>query len=260
MFRPGSNSVVALLTIGGLLSSRPGVNPAQAQDDRSLTRDEVSVIKKKMTAVFEALGQPAGYSIEHEEFSLPTEAYKNSTTGKYSLIGGSAQRRFGTEKKTEEEGKDLQKEYQKKIAEAQAKGDYAEMSRIAMEMQQKSAQMQLKATEGHKDPVLVSISFNSNPGAVIDPDMVVFEHPGVIALRSGVENGSERIAVYCDPVSLKDTKQLSRVELNQPEGGVAKRTLVLNISIDVTGPPAEIEPWVKTVDVKKVLAQIDPAH
>jgi len=29
----------------------------------------------------------------------------------------------------------------------------------------------------------------------------VFEHPGVIALKSNVENGSERIAIYFDPVA-----------------------------------------------------------
>lgn len=257
MLRPGPHPAALLIMIGVLLPAGPGNIPARAQDENSLTRDEVSVIKKKMTAVFESLGQPAGYSIEHEEYSLPTEAYKNSSTGKYGLIGGSAHRRFGTEKKTEEESKDLQKEYQKKLTEAQAKGDYAEMANIAREMQQKTGQMQLRATEAHKDPVEVTLSLNNNPGAVIDPDMVVFEHPGVIALKSGVENGSERIDMYFDPVSLKDTKQLSRVDLKQPEGGVATRTLVLNVSIEVTGPPAEIEPWVKKADVKKILAQID---
>jgi len=257
MFRPAPHPVALLFMFGILLPAGPGHGTARAQDEKSLTRDEVSVIKKKMTAIFEALGQPAGYSIEREEYSLPAEAYKNSNTGKYSLIGGSAHRRFGTEKKTEQESRDLQKEYQKKLTEAQAKGDYAELANIAKEMQQKTGQMQLKATESHKDPVEVSLSLNNNPGAVIDPDMVVFEHPGVIALRSGVENGSERIDMYFDPVSLKETKQLSRVDLKQPEGGVATRTLVLNVSIDVTGPSTEIEPWVKKADVKKILAQID---
>ena len=44
----------------------------RAQDEKSLTRDEVSVIKKKMVAVLDALGQPAGYSLEHDNFNLPT--------------------------------------------------------------------------------------------------------------------------------------------------------------------------------------------
>jgi hypothetical protein len=250
MFRSFSLPVIAVLFLvaGGV----------RAQDEKSLTRDEVSVIKKKLVAVLEALGQPAGYSVEHESFNLPTEAYKNSNSGKYNPISASANRQFGTQKKTEDESKDLQKEYQKKVAEAQAKGDYAAMSKLALEMQQKAGAMQLKATETHKDPIQVSVYFNNNPGAVIDPDAVVFEHPGVIALKSNVENGAERIAIYFDPVSLKDTKQLSRVDLKQPKDGVARRTLVLSASIDITGPTAEIEPWAKKVDSKKVLSQIDP--
>jgi hypothetical protein len=249
MFRPLTSLFLGLAFLGAV--------GAPAQDEKSLTRDEVSVIKKKMVAAFEALGQPPGYSLEHENYNLPTEAYKNSRTDKYNLINASADRRFGTQKKTEDENKDLQKEYQKKMAEAQAKGDYVALSKLATEMQQKAGQMQLKATESHKEPIEVSVRLNNNPGAVIDPDAVVFEHHGVIALKSNVENGTERIAVYFDPVALKETKQLSRVDLKQPEDGVAKRTLVMNVSIEVSGPPAEIEPWVKKVDVSKVLAQID---
>ena len=259
MLRSLSLPAIPVLLLAAGLAAGLTAGGARAQNENPLTRDEVSVVKKKMVAVLEALGLPAGYSLEHEDFNLPTEAYKNTNTGRYNLISGSADRKFGTQKKTEEENKDLQKDYQKKIAEAQAKGDYAAMSKIAQEMQQKAGQMQLKATETQKDPIQVSVRLNSNPGATIDPDAVVFEHPGVIALKSGVESGSERIAIYFDPVALKDTKQLSRVDMKMPEDGVAKRTLVLSVTIDVTGPVAEIEPWVKKVDSKKVLSQIDPA-
>ncbi len=245
---------LSLLLIPVLFLARGG---ARAQDEKSLTRDEVSVIKKKLVAVLESLGQPAGYSLEHEDFNLPTEAYKNSNSGRYNLTYASANRKFGTQKKTEEESKDIQKEYQKKVAEAQAKGDYAAMSKLAMEMQQKAGQMQLKATETQKEPIEVSVQLNSNPGAVIDPDAVVFEHPGVIALKSNVESGTERIDIYFDPVSLKETKQLSRVDLKKPEEGVTRRTLVMSVAVEVSGPAAEIEPWVKKVDSKKVLSQID---
>ena len=250
MFRSLSLLVIPVLFLA--------TGDARTQDEKSLTRDEVSVIKKKLVAVLEALGQPAGYSVEHEGFNLPTEAYKTPNNSKYNLISASADRKFGTEKKTEDESKDIQKEYQKKVAEAQAKGDYAAMSKLAMEMQQKAGALQLKATETHKEPIQVNVWLNSNPNAVIDPDAVVFEHPGVIALKSNAENGTERIAVYFDPVSLRETKQLSRVDLKQPEDGVARRTLVLSVSLEVTGPVPEIEPWVKKVDSKKVLSQIDP--
>ena len=172
-------------------------------------------------------------------------------------MGGSADRRFGTQKQAEAEGKAMQEEYKKKMSEAQAKGDYQEMARLGQEMGQKAGQMQMKANAAQKEPIEVSVSLNSNPGAVIDPDMVVFERPGVIALKSSVENAAERISVYCDPVALKETRQLSRVDMKQPEGGVARRTLVLSVSIEITGPAAEIEPWVKKADTGRVLAQID---
>ncbi len=251
MLRPLFLPIIALLVL------EAGSARAQDPNESPLTRDEVSVIKKKMVAALESLGQPAGYSVEHENFNLPTEAYKYQNSGKYNLINGSAERKFGTQKKSEEQGKDLQKEYQKKMAEAQAKGDYQAMSQLALEMQQKAGQMQLKAAETQKDPIDVTVQLNSNPGAVIDPDAVLFEGPGVIALKSNVENGSERVSIYFDPVSLRETKQLSRVDLKRPEEGVARRTLVLNISIDVAGPVAEVDPWVKKIDVKRVLAQID---
>ena len=249
MFRKSSLVAAACLCIA----------VAHAQDERSLTRDEVSVIKKKLVAVFEAFGVPAGYSIEHENYNLPTEAYKNSGTGLYNLIGGSADRRFGTGKQAEAEGKAMQQEYQKKMAEAQAKGDYQEMARLGQEMGQKAGQIQVKANEAQKEPIELNVNLNSNPGAVIDPDMVVFEKPGVIALKSNSENGSERISVYCDPVSLRETRQLSRVDMKQPEGGVARRTAVLSIAIEISGPAAEIEPWAKKANTGSVLAQIDKA-
>lgn len=51
-----------------------------ASDDTQLTRDEVTVIKRKLMAVAEALGQPpAGYAKEDESFYLPTEASKMGT-------------------------------------------------------------------------------------------------------------------------------------------------------------------------------------
>ena len=137
MFRSLSRAAIPVL----LLATGLAAGGARAQNENPLTRDEVSVVKKKMVAALDALGQPGGYSLEHENFNLPTEAYKNSNTGRYNLISGSADRKFGTQKKTEEESKDLQKEYQKKIAEAQAKGDYAAMSKIAQEMQQKAGAM-----------------------------------------------------------------------------------------------------------------------
>lgn len=235
---------------------------ARAQDEQSLTRDEVAVIKKKLVSVLEALGQPpAGYEVERESFSLPTETYRVKESGRYNLLGASATREYGSGKSAERANKDFGKEYEKKMAEAQAKGDFEAMAMLAQEMQKKAGAMQLKAVEGKKEPITVNVHFNSNPGAAIDPDAVVLEKPGVIALRANTDVSSERgnVQVYFDPVSLKDTKQLSRVNMKEPEGGVSKRTTILNATIDFSGPTAELGPWAKRIDAKKVLAQIDAA-
>lgn len=227
----------------------------------NLTRDEVTVIKKKLVAVLDALGQPPkGYVKEDEDFGLPTGFSKVANTGMYYPVHASAQAKFGggadrIQKKTEKESKD----YQKKMADAQAKGDYETVAKLAQEMQKKMGEAQVKAIEATKEPINVSISFNSNPGQTIDPDAVVFEKAGVLALKFKENEAQEkiRIAVYFDPISLKDTKQLSRVDLAFPDEGIKSKTGVLNATIEFTGPSAEVEQWAKAVAANKVLAQID---
>jgi hypothetical protein len=236
---------------------------AAAQDENALTRDEVGQIKKKLVATLEALGQPpAGYSQESEDFNLPTEASRREKGGdRYNLVGAGANRTYGTEKKAKTESEEMSKEYQKKIMEAQAKGDYATMSKLSQEMSQQMSKKQLDATEKAKEPISVSVTFNANPYATIDPDAVVFERAGAIALKApdNSSNGKERVSVYFDPVALKATKQLSRVELREPETGVTKRACVLNVTIQLYGPTADVEAWSKKIDAAKVLAQIDKA-
>jgi hypothetical protein len=235
------------------------VSFAQAEDQKSLTRDEVASIKKKLVAVFESLGQaPSGYSMEHESYNLPTEAYFKSGTTKYNLTNASASREFGSSKNAESASKDLEKDYKKKMMEAQAKGDYQEMSRLAQEMQKKMGELSLKTEEGKKEPIHVNIALNSGGGETIDPDAVVHEQEGAIALKTldaTPERG--RVTIYFDPVSLKDTKQLSKVAMNYQEDGVTKRMVVLYATISFEGPAAEITAWAKRVDYKKVLSQID---
>jgi hypothetical protein len=235
---------------------------AKAQNEIPLTRDEVTVIKKKLVNILDALGQAQpGYSVENERFDLPTQASKNTSSGLYYSVDGGAERKYGTQKKAEKETGDLQKEYEKKMLDAQAKGDYQAMTKLAQEMQQKAAASQKKAVEEKKEPIEVNVRFNSGGGGTIDPDAVLLEHPGVIALKSANEGsqGQERVYVYFDPVSLKETKQLSRVDMKMPQDGSARKTAVLNVTIEMSGPATEIEPWAKRIDTKKVLSQIDPA-
>jgi hypothetical protein len=247
-------SIMISLLTGVLLAT------ALAQKEVPLTRDEVSVFKKKLVAMFDALGDvPAGYAKEDEDFNLPTEVYPGRSAGRFNPIYCSATRTCGTDKAVAKTNANLEKEYKKKMMEAQAKGDYVAMQKYAQEMQQKMGQTQVQAVDSHKEPIDISVCLNTFTGATIDPDAVVLEKAGVIALKREDEVGSGRgaVTVYFDPVSLKDTKQLSSVRLESPEAGISKRSGVLTATITFTGPLAEIEPWAKRIDTKKILSLID---
>ena len=232
---------------------------AQAQEAKPLTRNDVALFKKKLVALFESLGQaPPGYSVEQESYQLPTDAYPMGGAGKLQPVGASASRTYGSAKSAESASKDFEEEYKKKILEAQAKGDYEAMGRLAQEMQAKAGQLALKAEEQKKEPISVNVQLNASGSETIDPDAVVHEQSGVIVLRRlGTSPERGEINIYVDPVSLKETQQLSKVSLYPPEGGVSRVTAILTAKIEFYGPSAAIEAWAKKVDFKKVLAQID---
>ncbi len=233
---------------------------AVAQNSVPYTRDEVATLKKKLVNALDAVGQPpAGYVKEKENFSLPTDASKNHDSGLFYPAYGSGSRTFGSDKSAEKSEKDLQKDYEKKIAEAQAKGDYQAIGKLAQEMQQKSGQMQLKKIEGKKEPIEIHVNINQSGGEAIDPDGVLFERTGLIALKEKSDGNEEksRVRIFFDPVNLKDTKQLSKVDMKMPEKGVSSKTSVYNITMEFSGPTTEIEAWAKKIDSGKVLSQID---
>ena len=236
------------------------VGSVLAQNSVPYTRDEVASLKKKIVNALDAVGQPpAGYTKEKENFGLPTDADKNHESGLFNPVYGSGDRTFGSEKSTQKSNKDLEKEYQKKVAEAQAKGDYASLAKIAQEMQQKIGQAQLKSIETKKEPIEIHVRVNSGSGESIDPDLVLFEKTGVIALKqkNDATDDKERITVFFDPVNLKDTKQLSKIDMKMPEKGVSSKMALLNITMEFSGPTADVEAWAKRMDTGKVLAQID---
>lgn len=228
--------------------------------DVQLTRDEVTVIKRKLVSVADALGQPpSGYDKEEESFDLPTSTPIVETAA-FRPLQASAQWKFGggVEKKAKKSQKELESEYKKKMLEAQAKSDYRAISSIVQEMQQKMMQAGM-ATE-NKDPIEASVQINSTTNQSIDPDAVVFEKPGVIALRLRARGDEDqiRVIVYFDPVHLKETKTLSVVDLSdQGSKVVTKKTTVLNAVVELSGPAAEVEEWAKRIATDKILQQID---
>jgi hypothetical protein len=109
-----------------------------------------------------------------------------------------------------------------------------------------------------KEDMMVNIQFNMNPYAGIDPDGVLFEKPGVIALASSdVQNQSGQVVVYFDPVALRETETLARVELSTPQDGVSNRSGVFNVTISLNGPVDEIQALAKNINTSAVLAVID---
>lgn len=246
---------IALVTLC-LLACLPSGSRAKEVD---LNRQEVTIIKKKLVAVEEALSPlPEGYAKSEEDFGLPTSV-QTGDKGGFRPVYGSASYTFEgggalTAEKTE---KELEAEYKKKIMEAQAKGDYQAIQTLSQEMMQKAMSNQMAAEEARRDPVRVYVTINGGAYATIDPDAVVFEKPGVIALKSLQNQGQDaQVTIYCDPVKLKETGTLSKIEL-QDDQDAAGKTTVRHITVQLSGPAGVVEAWSRTVDTGKVLAQID---
>ncbi len=248
-------------TFFALLIMAVCVTAAGADEKAMLTRDEVAGLKKKLVAVAAAVGQPpAGYAKDDENFNLPTEAYTQKPSGKYNWVAPSMTSRFsgGGEKKAKKSQRQIQKEYEKKMAEAMAKGDYEALGTLGQEVQKQAGQAHLAEVEGRKDPIDMRVGLNTYQSQTIDPDAVVFEKPGVIALLVDTkEENRNRLLIFFDPVALKETKTLSRVDFKQPEGGVSKKTAVYNATVEFTGPAAEIKAWAAKINAGAVLGQID---
>jgi hypothetical protein len=242
-------------TVGILVSSLLVCAGTLFAQTEPLTRDEVASLKRKLQATLDALGKaPEGYVKESENFYLPTEASKISSGGYYPLTP-SVSFKFGSGDKSKKSEKDLEKEFKKKFAEAQAKGDVQEMMRLSQEMQKKMGEMQMDAIAAEKEPIDLSIAFNSSASETIDPDGVVFESPGVIGLKQS-DDDKIRVTILFDPVALKDTKTLSRVDLSLPEEGTKNKASVFNVSIQLNGPEQEVTEWIKRIATAKVLSQI----
>jgi hypothetical protein len=229
--------------------------------DTTLVRSEVAQIKKCLVSAEAALGVPAEYLRTTEDFSLPTEGSGKTGAGKWNPISSSVQLRF--EGKAAKEGEaDLKKageEYQKKIAAATEKGDYEEVSRLSVEYSAQMTKSTSKVMGGQKEPLSARIELNAGASAQIDPDAVVVEKSGVLALkRTRGDESSSRIEIdlYVDPVALKDTKEAVMVSISQPEAGIDRKLGVYTVSVHLEGPSPAVVAWLKAVNTGVLLAII----
>lgn len=234
---------------------------ALAAERTSLKRSEVRQIKNKLVAVLNALGNsPPGYVKEDESFNLPSDTYTVRKTAKFRPAFASVSRKFvGDSGKLGASKEVLEKEMQAKINAAMGRGDFASIQGLTMEYRQKMMAVQSARDKARKlVPIELRVRSNVTTSTKIDPDGVLFESPGVIALKfKRNRRGQSKVEVYFDPVSLKNTEELSKLVFRHPREGVGRKSIVLNFRITVTGPPNLIEAWAKKFDTKAILRQID---
>lgn len=230
--------------------------PVLAQST-GLNRAEVAAVKAKLVAVQQAMGgEPDGYALESEDFGLPTN-FNPAQGGKYWPITSNVSIYY-TDKaalQAEENAEQMSADFEQRYIAAVSSGNQAAANAMIAEMMQ----AQSAAGSSRKENMHVNIQFNMNPYAGIDPDGVLFEKPGVIALK-GNEKPDEvgQVAVYFDPVALRETETLSSIELRTPEGGVSNRSGVFNVTVTINGTMADAEALAREIDVGAVLAVIDP--
>lgn len=230
---------------------------AIAQDSTGLNRAEVAAVKAKLVAVRTALGgDPQGYALESEEFDLPTN-FNPAQKGKFWPITSSVSLRF-----TDKAIQDAEANAEQAAADFQARYMAAMMSgnQAAMEAaMQEITQAQGAGAAAIKEDLNVNVQFNMNPYAGIDPDGVLFEKSGVIALvDDSVSGTNSQVFVYFDPIALRETETLSKVELRTPQDGVSNRSGVFNVTVTLYGALEDIKSLAQRIDTGAVLAVIDP--
>ena len=238
---------------------------AASQETINLNRSEVAALKAKVVAVQEAMrGEPPGYVRKEEDsYFLPT-AVESTREGKFWPVVTSVQMRFGDQGTAQAAAsiEQYQQEFMARYTAALASGDETAIEKLLEEMtaMQTAAAAAALAPAAQKDDMQVYVQLNMNPIVSIDPDAVVLEQAGVIALRQKGDPAGQKgqVTVYLDPVALANSTELSSFELRTDQDGVTNRTGVYHVVIRIDGALADIESWVQTFDLPAMLAVIDP--
>jgi hypothetical protein len=230
-----------------------------AAQETSLNRSEVAALKAKIVTVQRAMGaDPTGYLKESEDFDLPTDS-NPAQGGKFWPITSGVTLRYTDRASTEGQANAEQaaEDFQAKYAAALAAGNFEAVGKLTEELTKMQAAAMTPAVK--KDDMNVYVWLNQNPTVGIDPDAVVLEKPGVIVLREKeVSSETGNVTVYIDPVALRATQELSKIELRTAQDGVTNRTGVYHVVIQLSGAVADAEAWVQTFDLDAMLGVIDP--
>lgn len=231
---------------------------AAAQQSTSLTRSEVTAIRAKLVAVQQAMGaDPAGYLKESEDFNLPTD-FNPAKDGKFWPITSSIQLRY-TDKASSEGQATAEKaleDFQTKYAAAAASGNVEALTKMTQDLQKLQAAALTPPVK--KEPLNVNVQLNQNPTVGIDPAAVVLERAGIIALREkNVSSDRGSVTVYVDPVALKNSSDLAKIELRTADDGVGSKIGVYHVVIRLDGAVPDLEAWAKSFDYGAMLGAID---
>jgi hypothetical protein len=224
----------------------------------SLTRSEVTAVRAKLVAVQQAMGaDPAGYLKETEDFNLPTD-FNPAQGGKFWPITSSIRLRY-TDKASTEGRANAEKavqDFQTKYAAAAASGNVEALTKMTEELQKLQASAMTPPVK--QQPMDVNVQLNQNPTVGIDPAAVVLERAGVIALRDkSVSSDRGSVTVYVDPVALKNSQDLAKIELRTSDDGVSNKVGVYHVVIQLNGAVPDLESWVKSFDFGAMLGVID---
>ena len=246
--------------IGGFCLALLISSAAFAQGSTSLTRQEVAAIKAKLVTVQQAMGaDPTGYLKDREDFSLPTD-FNPAQGGKFWPITSSVTLHY-TDRAVEESraaAEQASQDFQQRYAAALASQDPNAIVKMTEEITRIQQQAAAAAMAQPKPPMDVYVQFNMNPTVGIDPDAVVFERAGVIALReTNVGSDDGRVTVYLDPVALAATETLSKIELRTAQDGVSNKAGIFHIVISLNGALADIEAWAQSFDTAAMLTVFD---
>ncbi len=217
-------------------------------------RDDLANLKQHLETIVGAIGEPgAPYGRESENWSYPSGVCKDAK-GYIAVAVG-----YNTTFSTEGQEKKLEAAYRKKMMAAQASGNYQAMAQLSQEMQQK-AMGQAMANQ-NKSPVTLEIDADNGDGGTVDPDSVIRDGTGFIALRTSSDPNAqtERVVMYFDHVALKDAKRIANFT-------IPGATLVsgphdfANVRIQLDGPKEIVESMVKKMDAGKILGALQSSY
>lgn len=221
----------------------------------AVQRSDLAALKTSMKAVIAAIGKPpAPYALSHEEWNLPSFACEDAHGAVPSFVG------YQADLSADAGQQKVQADYQKKIMAAQAAGNYDLMIKLSQEMQQQIVKASVLAQTD--TPISMEFRANETASMTVDPDAVVRDGTGFIALKAtqgGADSGQEQITFYFDKQALKEAHTLASFELGGDRRAPDKLGLI-SMRIRISGPTAIVEAMARKLDAGAVLAHLSAAR